>query len=102
MLLSGHRVFQTEDTLALTSRVLNEVPPRLSEVAEQAIPPELDELVAACLERPRELRPPSIIAVKSVLDELAEKTRWTQSDAEVAWRAKHVETAETGEKTWHA
>jgi serine/threonine-protein kinase len=38
-LLSGRRLFETEDTLALTTRVLHEVPPRLSAVAEQPIPP---------------------------------------------------------------
>ena len=57
-------MFETEDTLALTTHVLHEVPPRLSAVAEQPIPPELDALVAACLEKERESRPQSIQAVK--------------------------------------
>lgn len=88
-LLSGRRMFETEDTLALTSRVINEVPPRLSEIAAQPIPSELDELVAACLEKQRESRPASILAVKEILDRMAERNRWRQSDAKKAWDALH-------------
>ena len=91
-LLSGRRMFEVEDTLALTSCVLNEVPPRLSSVAEQEIPPELDALVAACLEKQRDARPPSIIDVKEVLDAIAQRARWSPSEAEAAWRAGHAET----------
>ena len=87
-LLSGRRMFETEDTLALTTRVLNEVPPPLSTVAAQQIPPELDALVAACLEKERDARPASIVAVKEVLDGLAERARWSQRDAETAWHAR--------------
>jgi serine/threonine-protein kinase len=90
-LLSGRRMFESEDTMALTSRVINEVPPRLSEVAAQPIPSELDELVAACLEKQRESRPASILDVKEVLDRIAERNRWSQSDAKSAWDALHKE-----------
>jgi len=90
-LLSGRRMFESEDTLALTSRVINEVPPRLSEVAVQPIPPELDALVAACLEKSRESRPESILVVKEILDRIAERNRWSQSDAKSAWDAWHKE-----------
>ena len=76
-------------TEALTTRVINEVPPLLSEVAGQAIPAELDELVAACLEKQRESRPASILAVKEVLDRVAEQNRWTQAEAQSAWESGH-------------
>lgn len=88
-ILSGRRMFETEDTLAMTSRVINEVPPRLSKIAAQPIPAELDELVAACLEKQREARPESILAVKQVLDRLAEQHRWSQQQAKSAWQAWH-------------
>ena len=90
-LISGRRMFEVEDTVALTSRVINEVPPRLSEIAAGPIPPELDELVAACLEKDRESRPASILDVKEVLDRIAEQNRWSQSDAKSAWEARHEE-----------
>jgi eukaryotic-like serine/threonine-protein kinase len=88
-ILSGRRMFETEDTLAMTSRVINEVPPRLTRIADQPIPAELDELVAACLEKQRDARPASILAVKQVLDRLAEQHRWSQDDARAAWEAWH-------------
>ena len=88
-LISGRRMFEVEDTVALTSRVINEVPQRLSEAAEQPIPPELDDLVAACLEKERDKRPSSILEVKEVLDRIAESERWNQSDARAAWEAWH-------------
>ncbi len=89
-IVSGRRMFESEDTLALTSRVLNEMPPRLSEVAAQPIPAELDELVARCLAKLRDDRPESILAVKEVLDRIAEHHRWTQSDAKATWEALHA------------
>ncbi len=88
-LLSGRRMYETEDTLALTSRVINEAPPRLSDVAPQPIPPELDALVAACLAKQRGERPADILAVKEVLDRLAETHRWGQAEARAAWEAQH-------------
>ena len=88
-IISGRRMFESEDTLALTSRVLNEEPLRLSAVAEQSVPAELDELVARCLAKARDDRPASILAVKEVLDRIAEAHRWTQADAKAAWESLH-------------
>ncbi len=93
-LLSGRRMYETEDTLALTSRVINEAPPRLSEVASQQIPPELDALVDACLAKQRSDRPADILAVKEVLDRLAETHRWSQADARAAWESQHDNSGE--------
>ncbi|MDJ0776844.1 MAG: serine/threonine protein kinase [Gammaproteobacteria bacterium] len=98
-LLSGRRMFETEDTLALTSRVINEEPPRLSAVASQPIPDELDALVAACLAKKRGNRPADILAVKDVLDRLAETHRWSQADARAAWEAWHGDVNEPGEES---
>ncbi|MDX1374329.1 MAG: serine/threonine protein kinase [Burkholderiales bacterium] len=84
-MLSGRRLFDSDDTLALTSRVLNEVPPKLSAVAPQPIPDALEGLVAACLEKRREDRPPDIGALSAVLERLEQAQPWTQRDAEAAW-----------------
>jgi len=92
-ILSGRRMFETEDTLAMTSRVINELPPRLSAIADQPIPAELDELVAACLEKQRDARPSSILEVKQILDRLAERYRWSQDDARSAWESLHEPSA---------
>jgi serine/threonine-protein kinase len=86
--LSGRRMFETADDLALTSKVLNEVPPRLSQVATQPIPEALELLVAACLEKNRDDRPQRIGEVIDVLEALAVRQRWTQRQAAAAWAAR--------------
>jgi serine/threonine-protein kinase len=85
--LTGRRIFETDDDLALTSKVLNEVPPRLSQVAAQPIPEALELLVAACLEKNRDNRPQHIGEVGDVLEALAVRQRWTRRQAEAAWPA---------------
>jgi hypothetical protein len=85
--LTGRRMFETSDDLALTSKVLNEAPPRVSAVAAQPIPESLDMLIAACLEKRREDRPQTVGEVTDVLEALAVRLRWTQRDAEAAWAA---------------
>lgn len=84
-MLTGRRMFETLDDIALTSQVLHERPPRVSEVAAQPIPPALDRLVAACLEKRREDRPQSIAELLEVLDALAREMPWTQHEAREAW-----------------
>jgi serine/threonine-protein kinase len=87
-MLTGRKLFNVKDELALTSSVLNETPPRLSAVAAQPIPRELDELVAACVEKRREDRPQRITDLIQILELIAQQhARWTQRDAEAAWRA---------------
>lgn len=88
--LSGRRMFETLDDLALTSLVLNEVPPRVSTVAAQPVPEALDVLIGACLEKRREDRPQAIGEFSDVLEALAVRYRWTQRDAEAAWAARRA------------
>jgi serine/threonine-protein kinase len=91
--LTGRRMFETLDDLALTSLVLNEVPPRASSVAAQPVPEALDVLIAACLEKRREDRPQTIGECGDVLAALAVRHRWTQRDAEAAWAAHRARAA---------
>ena len=70
-MLSGKKVFETGDDLELTSRILNEEPPRVSQAALQPIPVELDLLVQACLEKRREDRPQRIADLIEALEALA-------------------------------
>ncbi|MND03831.1 hypothetical protein D3C83_238360 [compost metagenome] len=67
--------------------MLNEVPPRVSSVAQQPVPEALDMLIAACLEKNREDRPKTIDEFRDVLDGLAVRQRWTQLEAQAAWEA---------------
>ena len=72
LMLSGKRPFDSEDDLGLTSRILNDEPPRVSQVATQRIPVELDLLVQACLEKRREDRPQRVADLVDALDAIAQ------------------------------
>jgi serine/threonine-protein kinase len=83
--LTGRKLFEGADDLALTSKVLNEEPPRVSAVAAQPIPVELDLLVQACLEKQREHRPQRAADLVEAFDALAQEHRWTPREAENWW-----------------
>jgi serine/threonine-protein kinase len=74
-MLAGKKIFESSDDLELTSRILNDEPPRVSQVAAQPIPIELDILVQACLEKRREDRPQRIADLIEALDALAAEYR---------------------------
>jgi serine/threonine-protein kinase len=70
-LLSGRKLFEAADDLALSSLVINDVPPRVSQVAAQPIPVELDLLIQSCLEKKPEDRPQRMADIAEALDALA-------------------------------
>ena len=74
-LLSGRKLFESEDDLGLTSKILNDEPSRVSKVAPQPIPAELDLLVFACLEKRREDRPQRMSDLMEAFDALAADLR---------------------------
>ena len=86
-LLAGRRMFESADDLELTSKVLNEEPPRLAACAPRPVPMELDLLVQACLEKRREDRPQRAGDLVEALEALAQEHRWSQRDAEAWWGA---------------
>jgi eukaryotic-like serine/threonine-protein kinase len=86
LMLTGRKLFESSDDLELTTKILNDEPPRPSQAAAQAIPVELDLIVTACLEKKRELRPQRVADLVEALDALAQEHRWTQSEAEACWR----------------
>jgi serine/threonine protein kinase len=87
LMLTGRRMFDTTEDFALTSKILNEEPPRVATVAPQPVPVELDLLVTACLEKSRDLRPQSVAGLMEALDALAVEHRWTQREARDWWAA---------------
>jgi serine/threonine-protein kinase len=84
-LLTGKKLFEATDDLALTTKVLNEEPPRISAAASQPVPLELDLLVQACLEKQRELRPQRAADLVEAFEALAQEYRWTPREAESWW-----------------
>jgi serine/threonine-protein kinase len=92
LMLTGRKLFESADDLQLTSKILNEEPPRASAVAPQPIPVEVDLLVLSCVEKRREHRPQRIADLVEALDTLALEHRWTQREAELWW-TKNVNLA---------
>jgi serine/threonine-protein kinase len=93
LMLTGRRLFETADDLALTSKILNEEPPRPSAVAPQPVPVELDLLVSACLEKKREDRPQGVAGMIEALDALALEHRWPQREAQAWWETARSDSA---------
>ncbi|HZM34556.1 MAG TPA: serine/threonine protein kinase [Burkholderiales bacterium] len=84
-MITGRKVFDATDELALTTKILNEPAPRAAALAGQGVPPALDALIAACLEKRREDRPQRIAELQEVLERLSRELPWTQADAQAAW-----------------
>ncbi|HWA38554.1 MAG TPA: serine/threonine protein kinase [Burkholderiales bacterium] len=87
LMLTGRRMFDIDEDFALTSKILNEEPPRVAAAAAQPVPVELDLLVTACLEKNREDRPQGVAGMIEALDALAAEHRWTQREAREWWAA---------------
>jgi len=87
LMLTGKKLFESADDLALTSKILNDEAPRPSAAAPQPIPVELDLLVLSCVEKRREDRPQRVADLVEALDALALEHRWTQREAELWWAA---------------
>ena len=85
LMLTGRRMFETSDDLQLTTKVLNEEPPRVSSLARQPIAPEVDLIVASCVEKKREDRPQRITDLAEAFDALAAEHPWTQREAAAWW-----------------
>ena len=86
-MLTGQKLFESSDDLALTSQILNEPARRPSAAAPQPIPAALDQLVHSCLQKCRDDRPQRIEGLVEAFDALALEHRWTQHEAELWWSA---------------
>jgi serine/threonine-protein kinase len=84
-MLTGRRVFEEDSTMAMILAHVHTVPTPPSAASEIQIPPELDELVLACLAKDRELRPESADELVGRLDKLNLKRPWTKKRAVQWW-----------------
>ena len=85
LMLTGRKIFETTDDLELSTRILNEEPPRASAVSPQPLPEELDLIIASCLEKNRDDRPQRVTDLMEAFDALALAHRWTQAEAQAWW-----------------
>jgi serine/threonine-protein kinase len=87
--LTGQKLFEAVNDLDLTNQVLNAAPRRTSELAGDAVPAALDELVARCLAKDRDRRPGSVAELIAVFDAVLARDPWSPAHAS-AWWAEHV------------
>ena len=92
LMLTGRRLFESSDDLELTSKILNDEPPRPSSIAPQPLPEELDLIIVSCVEKKRENRPQRIVDLVEAFDALAADYRWTQREAEAWWTSSAPNT----------
>ena len=85
LLLTGREVFQGKTSAKICQQVLNTPPSRPAACVDKEIPPELDELVFACLAKDPAKRPPDAAAVLESLERIETRTPWTRADARAWW-----------------
>jgi serine/threonine-protein kinase len=86
-LLSGQLVFSGKSPLAILVQHVKEDAPLVSTRTEIEVPRRLEEILAACLEKHPDDRPPSARALGAALADLAATLPpWTQERAESWWK----------------
>ncbi len=88
-LLTGRMVFEGENAIKTMMAHIQDKPVPPSRRSELEIPPELDAIVLACLEKRRESRPANALELASLLSALEIREPWTEERALRWWRA-HV------------
>ena len=86
-LLTGRDPFTATSDLEMFNHALHTPAPRASSVAQQTIPPELDDLILSCLAKNPDERPRDAAEVAERLEELCAKYPWRQSEAQAWWHA---------------
>lgn len=86
--IAGRPAFDAETDHHIVHRVLGEPAPTLAQGGVADAPPDLERLIASCLEKDRERRPASIDAVRAALDRLAESLPWTEAEARAWWDSR--------------
>jgi serine/threonine-protein kinase len=83
-LLAGRHVFEGKTIMEICLHHMHTKPVPLAEVGANDVPPELQALILACLEKEQANRPRSGQELADALDRL-DVARWTRADAEAWW-----------------
>jgi serine/threonine protein kinase len=83
-LLAGRHVFEGKTIMEVCLHHLHTQPLPLVEVDSDGVPPELERLIFACLEKSQADRPSSGQELADALDRL-DVASWTRADAEAWW-----------------
>jgi serine/threonine-protein kinase len=90
-LLTGRRLFETENAHDLTYQILHAPPPRASSHA--AVPRELDELLLRCLAKDPDARPASAAEMGEALERILADHPWTTRQMDEWWRLHWVDAS---------
>jgi hypothetical protein len=87
--LTATEVYPNESAVGVMLKHVHELPERPStRRPDRPVHPQFEELLLQCLEKRRENRPPSALALREMLHACPTATEWTQGDAEV-WASEH-------------
>ncbi len=92
-LLTGKAPFDGESDLALAYRVVNIAAPSVASLTTEPVPPALDALIAGCLAKSPDDRPPSAEAITALLDQMLATMPWTNLQARAWWESPPARTA---------
>ena len=98
-LLTGRDLFVGSTMVEIFSQVMHEDPPRAQEMSDGQIPPDVDELIARCVQRQPEDRPRDAPEALKLLLPLVAQHPWTRDEAEAWWLTYEAEPAATTEPT---
>ncbi len=87
-MLTGRPPFESSSSVELLIDHVKATPPKISEISEVSIPPQLEAVVMRCLEKDRSDRFVTAEALEAALREIAFEEPWTQAKA-LAWWELH-------------
>jgi tRNA A-37 threonylcarbamoyl transferase component Bud32 len=87
-LLTGQATFEGETAMEICYKVLHETPAPPSARVGGHVPPALEALVMACMERDPDDRPGNAAEIIERLDAMPEVGGWTQKEARAWWEAR--------------
>jgi serine/threonine-protein kinase len=88
-LLTGTHVFGGATTVEVCSHHLHSLPEPPSERLRRPVPPGLEQLILACLEKEPARRPGSAAELRDALGALDDIERWSESEARQWWERWH-------------
>jgi serine/threonine-protein kinase len=98
LLLTGTPVFTGNTAVEICANHIHAQPERPSTRLGRELPPDLEQLVLACLAKRPAQRPAGAAALRAALDGCSDAGRWSEEQAE-SWWTTHAEAIEARRRT---